>query len=274
MSTSVPEAAPRSFDLTGTSRVPFARLASVELRKMLDTRGGVWLLALTLLFCVLAVGVTLLVVALDSALGVPGIMDWMQILALPLSVLLPVFPILAVTSEWSQRTTLVTFSLEPNRLKVVFAKLMSVVVLAAGTLVFAAVVGVVATPVGAALGGGDVNFDVEWQILGGTLLAQLIYFLMAFALGTALLNTPGAISVFYVMGLMVPIMVYSTLFVFFDWAENVIPWIDIQFASTPFVEPGMEVAGGDWARLLTATAIWVVAPLVFGVSRILRSEVK
>lgn len=274
MSTSVPQAAPRTIDLGASARVPFSRLVSVELRKMLDTRGGFWLMALTLLFCLLTVAVVLLVVGLEASSGAPAIMDWVQILALPLSVLLPVFPIVAVTSEWGQRTTLVTFSLEPNRVKVVFAKLAAVVALAFGTLVVAGIMGVIATPVGAALAGVTANFDVDWQVLGGTLLAQLLYFLMAFAIGTALLNTPGAISVFYVMGLMVPFMVYSTLFVLFDWAEKTIPWIDLQFASTPFVESGGQVGGDDWARLLVASTIWVVVPLAFGLSRILRSEVK
>lgn len=274
MSAPAPQAVPQTLDLSGTSRVPFSRLVRVELRKMLDTRGGFWLLALTLIFTLLTVALVLLVVGLENSTGAPAIMDWVQILSLPLSVLLPVFPIIAVTSEWSQRTALVTFSLEPHRVKVLAAKLGAVILLAAGTLVVAAILGVVATPVGASLGGVEPGFDVDGKVLAGTLLAQLLYFLMAFALGTALLSTPGAISAFYVMALLVPLMVYSTLFVLFEWAADLIPWIDIQYASTPFVTTGSDLVGEDWARLLVASTIWIVVPLVFGLNRILRSEVK
>lgn len=274
MSAAGTSTAPRNLDVSSSSRVPLSRLIGVELRKMLDTRGGFWLLALTLLFVALTVSIVLLVVGLNTDMGAPGIMDWVQILSLPLSVLLPVFPILSVTSEWGQRTALVTFSLEPNRLKVLAAKLGAVVLLAIGTMVFAAVLGVVAAPIGASLAGIDMVWEVDGAVLAGTLMAQLLYFFMAFALGTALLSTPGSISAFYVMALMVPMMVYSTLSVLFEWAANLIPWIDIQFASTPFISSGQDLVGQDWARLLVASAIWIVAPLAIGISRIVRSEVK
>ena len=45
-------------------------------------------------------------------------------------ILLPVIGILAVTSEWSQRTALTTFTLVPRRARVIAAKLIAGVVLA------------------------------------------------------------------------------------------------------------------------------------------------
>jgi hypothetical protein len=262
-----------TLDISGTSPVPFSRLTRVELRKMLDTRGGFWLLLLTVVLLVLVTVVVLLVTALSDATGAPSLMDWVQILSLPLSVLLPVFPILSVTSEWGQRTALVTFSLEPHRIKVLTAKLAAVVALAAGTIVVAGLLGLVATPVAAALDGSSPVWEVDWSMLGFTLLVQLLYFLMAFALGAALLNSPGAISAFYVMGLLVPMMVYSTLYALFGWAQDVIPWIDLQFASAPFVS-GMETNGTEVAQFVVASLLWIVVPLAFGVRRLLRTEVK
>ena len=45
--------------------------------------------------------------------------------------------ILAVTSEWGQRTALVTFTLEPHRGRIVIAKLVATVVLGAVAVVVA-----------------------------------------------------------------------------------------------------------------------------------------
>ena len=42
-----------------------------------------------------------------------------------MALILPVVGILAVTSEWSQRTGLVTFGLEPRRMRIAWAKLIS-----------------------------------------------------------------------------------------------------------------------------------------------------
>ena len=39
-----------------------------------------------------------------------------------MGILLPVLGILLVTSEWSQRTAMVTFTLEPSRSRVIAAK--------------------------------------------------------------------------------------------------------------------------------------------------------
>ena len=46
-----------------------------------------------------------------------------------MSLLLPVMGILLVTSEWSQRTDMTTFALEPHRSRVIMAKLVTGVVL-------------------------------------------------------------------------------------------------------------------------------------------------
>ena len=49
----------------------------------------------------------------------------------PASILLPIIGILLVTSEWSQRTALITFTLVPKRMRVMSAKIAAGVVLGA-----------------------------------------------------------------------------------------------------------------------------------------------
>ncbi len=271
--TAVPDAS-TTLDVSGTAPVPFGRLAKVELRKMLDTKGGAWLLGLTLLFLVITVSIVLLVVGLTDDTGAPALMDWAQILVIPLSILLPVFPILSVTSEWSQRTGLITFGLESNRTRVLMAKLVAVVTLAVVTVLVASVLAVLANPVAASLDGSDATWEVDGRVLGATMALQLLYFLMAFGLGTAILSSPGAISAFYVASMLVPLMVYSTLYFAFEWAQDVIPWIDLQFATADFLLPGEPIDGKNIAQAVVATLIWVVIPITFGLNRIRRAEIK
>ncbi|WP_122816764.1 ABC transporter permease [Nocardioides pantholopis] len=268
-----PAAPRRTLDISGTARVPFGRLVSVEWRKMLDTRGGFWLMLITGLLLALTIGLVLLVVALDENASISA-NDISQILIIPLSLLLPVFPILAVTSEWSQRTGLVTFSLEPHRLRVLLAKLCAVILFAVATIAFAVVLGAITNPVGAALGGYDVRWDLDVSTLALTVVSQLVYFLMAFGLAMLLLSSPTAIAVFYVVAIMLPFMVYSILYGFFEWARDLIPWIDLSFAFMPFLETSNDLVGVDWARLVVAVTIWVVLPTVLGIRRVLASEPK
>lgn len=264
--------APMTLDISGTPRVPFSRLVRVESRKMLDTRGGLWLLIITGVLLVVTIGLVLLIVGIEDASISAN--DLSQVLTIPLSLLLPVFPIMAVTTEWSQRSGLVTFTLEPHRIRVLMAKLGAVVLLALATIVIAIVLGALTNVVAAAMTGNDVRWELEGETLALLVVSQLLYFLMAFGLAMVFLNTPAAIAVFYVVALLLPLMVYSTLYVFFDWAQDLIPWIDLQYASAPFLDPNDDAGGLDVARLLTATMIWIVIPLVVGTRRVLASEPK
>jgi ABC-2 type transport system permease protein len=261
-----------TINVSRTARVPFGRLVSVEWRKMLDTRGGFWLLTITGLLLLITIGLTLLVVSLEDAQISAN--DLSQILTIPLSLLLPVFPILVVTSEWSQRTGLVTFALEPNRLRVLAAKAAAVTLFAIVTIVVAIVLGALTNLAAAALTGNDVQWNLEAGTLVWLVLSQLLYFFMAFGLAMVLLSTPGAIAIFYVVAIMLPFMVYSVLYVIFDWAQDIIPWVDLSFATTPFLDPSVDAGGLDVARLLVACTIWIVIPFAVGARRILRSEPK
>jgi sorbitol-specific phosphotransferase system component IIC len=92
-------------------RPTLARLARVELRKMADTRSGFWLQLSVLALMVLTVVVTLIA-------GHESDFTFRNILGnalVPAGILLPVVGILLVSSEWSQRTALVSFALVPER---------------------------------------------------------------------------------------------------------------------------------------------------------------
>lgn len=273
MSATTATTGPTPLDVGGTTRVPFSRLVKVEARKMVDTRGGFWLLLVTGLLLVITVAIVLLVIGLNDDVKVSAY-DWSQILIIPLSLLLPVFPILSVTSEWGQRSGLVTFALEPHRLRVMAAKLTAVVLFAVAISALAVVLGALGNVVGAGLGGFDAEWNLSARVLVATFLVQVLFFLMAFGIGSVLLNTPGAIAIFYVVALLLPLMVYGTLYAFFDWAQKVIPWIDLQFGTSPFVSQNEDIGGIDVARLVVVTLIWIVTPLLIGSRRVTSSEPK
>jgi hypothetical protein len=104
-----------------TPRIPLARLTRVELRKMFDTRSGFWLMASLLITALLATAGVILW-APDSDLTYT---TFVSAIRFPMAVILPLIAILSITSEWSQRSGLTTFTLVPHRSRVIGAKAIS-----------------------------------------------------------------------------------------------------------------------------------------------------
>ncbi|KRA38134.1 MULTISPECIES: ABC transporter permease subunit [unclassified Nocardioides] len=285
-------AAPQfTLDVSGTPRVPFGRLVRVEWRKMLDTRAGIWLLGITAGLLALISAIVILIVALADV-SPPSATDWLNIMTIPVSMLVPVIAITIVTQEWSQRTAMVTFALESSRLRVVLAKLVAVMALGAATIVLAAVLGLVGNVVGAALAGTDANWNVTVGAFGWALTTQILYLLMGFGFGLLLLSSPGALALYYVYvwilegGVIIPGIMY-VLWIAFDWAQAIMPWISMRLAMLPFQigdgdaqdlqgEFGLKLDTGALgiAHVITSVLIWVGIPLLLGTWRLMRAEVK
>ncbi|MEU8005403.1 ABC transporter permease [Catellatospora sp. NPDC049111] len=241
------------------SPVPLWRLTAVELRKMADTRSGAWLLAVVGLLA--AVVVTVLSLTSDA----PEF-DFGGLLGptvLPAAVLLPVLGVLSVTSEWSQRTTLTTYALVPRRMRVATAKVLAALALA--VLAYAACLA--ATAAALPFAGGPDPWHLSAAALGKAGLFLVVNVLLGVAFGMLLLNSALAIVLYFVL----PIA-WSIL------GEMVVPlhrpaeWLDLSVTSGLLLEPVM--TGRDWARLGTSVAVWIVVPLVLGLIRVHRREVK
>jgi hypothetical protein len=56
------------------------------------------------------------------------------------------------------------------------------------------------------------------------------------------------------------------------WFSHFAPWIDFQSASAELYD--MPLTGSQWAHLAVSGFIWLVLPLVIGLWRIRRAEVK
>jgi hypothetical protein len=57
-----------------------------------------------------------------------------------------------------------------------------------------------------------------------------------------------------------------------DWADSIRPWIDFNYVQEPLME-GL-LSDVNWGQFALTSAIWFVAPVAFGVRRLLRAEIK
>lgn len=80
------------------------RLSGVELRKMLGTRAGFWLMASIVISALLATVAVILIAPNEDIAYV----SFATARGFPMTVILPLIAVLSVTSEWSQRTGLST----------------------------------------------------------------------------------------------------------------------------------------------------------------------
>jgi ABC-2 type transport system permease protein len=263
-----PAPIPTTIDVGSTPHVPLSRLIKVELRKSYDTRAGIWLLGITA-FLAAAVMVIVLIVVLVQDEPIT-LNDFVGVANFISGFLLPVLGIMLVTSEWSQRTAMVTFTLEPHRGRVVLAKLVAGLLLALIVSLIATLSALVVNAVySVASGGGDWHFGLL-ELLG-FLLTQVIAMLTGFAFATLLLNTAAAIVVYFAYSFLVP-TVFAIAAQFLGWFEDVQPWIDFAQAQSPLIDASM--TGEDWVHLLVSGLIWLAIPVALGLRRILRAELK
>lgn len=236
--------------------VPLTRLVRVETRKMLDTRAGIWLLAVIVLLTVLVVGAVAWfadegtsVAALILAAGAPQ------------GLLLPVLGILLVTSEWSQRSAMSTFVLVPRRERVVVAKVLAALLVGLAVLALT-----IALAILAALAAGA-DLDVGSRLYAHYAVLQVLNLLQGLALGALLLNSAGAIVGYYLL----PIL-SGVLFGVVRPLADLAPWLDPSSAQSP-LSADAALTGEQWAQLASASALWIALPLALGTWRMLVAEV-
>lgn len=250
-----------TLDLTRTPKIPLTRMVRVELRKMADTRAGMWLL-------IAIVGLTAAIITIFF-LTAPEtdrtFMNFMGATATPQGFLLPVLGILLVTSEWGQRTALVTFTLTPVRGRVLAAKVVAALLFGLAALLVAIGVGALATVLG---GAPDAWQGVGLDDFGKFALLQATGVVQGLAFGLVLLNSAGAIVAFFLL----PI-VFTLLAGFWSALRDIQPWIDLAFAQQPLFTAS-DMSSEQWLQLAITSAIWVALPFVVGAVRVLRREVK
>lgn len=254
-----------TIDMTNPG-IPMSRLVRVELRKLVNTRAGFWLVAAIGLIS-LFIMIAMLIWANDSDLTFGGMFGLMNI---PTGLLLPVLTILLVTSEWSQRTGLVTFTLEPRRSRIVIAKLLTALIAAFAAMVAALAFGALGNILAGAFHGGEAgSWDMTWSGIFNSSLLQLAGLVEGFAFGMVIMNSAAAIVIFFILPTL-----WSVIGQIVPWMrDHLQAWADFDLSMAPF-QGGGWVKGDDWAHFAVAGTIWVLIPLALGIWRLLRSEVK
>lgn len=268
-----PSVARAGLDLSGTAPIPFWRQVRVEFRKSYDTRAGMWML--------IAIGIVVSIVEL-FVLVVTLVQDsrvWFSDFAMigfgVTSLLLPVLAIMLVTSEWSQRGAMVSFALEPRRVRVVLAKWVVAIVWVAVTMVAMVVVAAVLTTICSLVH----PESTQWTGSSGdapsfwlSAVDQVLTMTIGFAFGALLLNTPAAIVLFFVYWYALP-GVMALLGAIRPWIDHVLSWLNFRLAMSD-VTDGDPFTHPEWGKVLTSALLWIVLPLGLGIWRILRAEVK
>jgi ABC-2 type transport system permease protein len=258
-------AAPAPIELDQGSRVRLTRLVRVELRKVTDTRAGKWLLFAIGLLTIAAV--TIFLFAAEA--GDLTYENFTGITLTPQGFLLPVLGILAVTSEWSQRTGLVTFTLEPSRTRVVVAKFIAVVALGLAAVAVALAAGALFNALGSAVADGNGAWNLGFAGGRDFTLLQLMSVIQGMAFGMVLMNSAAAIVLYFVIP-----TAFGILFSLVSAIEDAGPWVDLGTAQQPLFEENHALTSTEWTQLLVTGLIWIVVPLVAGVIRLLRAELK
>lgn len=252
---------PGTLDVSGTDSIPFARLVTVELRKMADTRAGKWLLIAIVVITALAVALVLIFAPDDAR----TFESFLGVTATPQGFLLPVLGVLLVTSEWGQRAALTTFTLVPNRGRIIAAKVIAAVLFGIAAIVVALVIAAVATVIA---GVDDMWGSYGFGDTGKFVLLQTMGILQGLAFGMLFLNSAAAIVTFFVL----PIA-FSIVTSIVEQLRDIQPWIDLGTSQAPLFS-GSSLTGEEWAQIATGTLLWIVLPMAVGGWRMLRAEVK
>lgn len=245
------------------TRPGLGRLIRVELRKMYDTRAGFWLLLCAVLLAALAAGLT----ALTGDDDTRNLANALDNSTQAINFLVPVVGILLVTSEWSQRTAQVTFTLVAQRERVLLSKIGASVLLALAAFAVTLVVSALFTAIGGQEFNGVGAFHIDGSIVAQSALFDVISMLIGVGLGAAILLSAPAIVAAFVLP--VGISLIMELVPGLDSAAN---WIGQGEALSPLSDHAL--SGTEWGRVVTATLLWAALPLAIGVVRFVKGEVR
>ncbi|TDD81124.1 ABC transporter permease [Actinomadura rubrisoli] len=249
--------------LSEPARPPLSRLTAVELRKMVDTRAGRLLLVLIVLTAVALMPVFLFAAPKEEQ----SLADMFSVSQVGVALLIPVLGILSVTSEWSQRTALATFTLVPGRSRVLVAKLLGGICLAAVFVAAGLVVSVLGRAAGGLLGRSGGSWSLPPSLVGTTLLAAVVLVAMGVAFGMLFMNPPLAIVLYFLLPTL-----WTTLGEMVHRLKGPAGWLDTNRTLESLSNQG--VTANEWARIATSLSVWLLIPLVLGAVRLARREVK
>lgn len=259
-----------------STRTPFAprttlsRQITVEARKLVDTRSGFWLiiggLALTVAVAVLTATLILAALGVDSSQYT--LLTATASVGNVVGMLLALLGILTITSEWTQRTALVTFALEPRRGRVLQAKVATLLGATALAVALSVVVGAGIVALTRAMG-----FATGWDLPAAQFLGfvgQVLFnVLLGVAIGLLLQHGAAAIVAFFVVPMMATMV--NSAGGLWEPLGRIAVWVTPD--STLEALGAGTVHGVQWLQLCSVLLLWIVIPSAIGTWRWLRRQI-
>jgi ABC-2 type transport system permease protein len=247
--------------------IPMSRIITTELRKLFDTRSGFWLMGSIGMLALLASGA---VIAFSSNDGMTY-SAFATAIGYPMTVVLPIIAILSVTSEWSQRSGLTTFTLVPHRGRIIAAKAVACIGLAVTTIPLAFAVGALGNVVGTTIAGIEPVWDLTVANMATIVVANVLGLLVGFMLGVLIRSSAGAIVGYFVYSFVLPTL--SVLLAGSQaWFSDLQPWVDFKYAQGTLIDGTVTIQ--QWEHLGVTSVIWLLVPLSIGLAIVVRAEVK
>ena len=252
---------------TPHQEIPLSRIMTTELRKMFNTQSGFWLLASIGILAFLATATVILFASNDQL----TYSLFTSAINIPMTVILPVIAILSVTSEWSQRSGLTTFTLVPRRGHVFGAKAMASVAVAVVTIPLAFGIGALGNLIGAGIAGIHPVWDLTALNLATIVLANVLSVLFGFMLGVVIRNSTGALTAYFVYQFLLPTL-SLILAASQHWFRDIQPWVDFDYTQSALINGVL--TSQQWAQLAFTGTIWLIIPMAIGLTLVTKAEVK
>ncbi len=252
--------APPLYQIPARERRPgFGRLTRLELRKMLDTRSGLW-------FSAAVAAVTLITILITSQVKGGHDATLARLFnnsAQPAGILLPVLGVLLVCGEWSHRTVLTTFTLVPERGRILRAKLAASVAVAVAAFAVCLACSVLVGELSPAPGGAG---SLSIVVLAQGLVFLTATMLIGVAFGAAIMLSAPAIVIYLVLP-----TAWDALSSTIHPLKTLSHWLAIGPTLGPLATHSFSAT--DWAHAGTTLALWLVLPLIIGAWRFAHRDV-
>jgi ABC-type transport system involved in multi-copper enzyme maturation permease subunit len=266
--TETPSSSPLPAGTRSTPRsIPLSRVVTTEVRKMLDTRSGFWLIAGLGILALLATG-AVIVFATNKE---PTYDSFVTAIGIPLTLVLPMIAILSVSSEWSQRSGLTTFTLVPHRGRVITAKAIASVGIAVVSMPLAFGIGALGNVARSVIAGTYPVWDLTLPHLLTIALANILSLLVGFMLGVLIRSSAGALVAYFIYQFLLPTLALP-LAASQNWFRDLQPWVDFDHAQGALFDGALSTQ--QWAQLGVTGVIWLAIPLTIGLRFVTRAEVK
>ncbi len=234
-------------------------LTRLELRKMFDTRSGLWFSGAVAAVTLITVIITSLVKGGHDATLAKLFNNSVQ----PGAILLPVLGVLLVCGEWSQRTTLTTFTLVPARGRILSAKLAAAIVVAFAAFVVCLACSVIFGELLPAPGGAG---GLSVAVLAQGLVFLTATMVIGVAFGAAIMLSAPALVIYLALP-----TAWDALSSTIHPLKTLSHWLAIGPTLGPLATRSFSAT--DWAHAGTTIALWMVLPLIIGVWRFANRDV-